>query len=282
MLLGEKIIEGVSAVGSRLVSSIQPGDLGDRRPIRPITLREEQWFQPRAWSDRPEQTTYPHRHGRDLPVRQIVRTEPDPNLFVIPSDYTQREMNSRATTTFGAPTEMAPRSPRSKRDELYLGTTNPLPKAIAGERPLARVEGHGAQRIVADVRIGETDSTGRAAGYGRLSPDCGRDDLSRIGRQELALWADRLCEAPVQGSEWVSEFLGDSNVPRIVARDGMAELPNAIRDGSNGNCSISSCVRSSCAPFASAVVICSARSGDAERSWTPHARAPERKAPDRQ
>lgn len=28
----------------------------------------------------------------------------------------------------------------------------------------------------------------------------GIDDLSRAGRQELALWPDRLCQAPVQGS----------------------------------------------------------------------------------
>jgi hypothetical protein len=106
--LGEKTIEGVSVVGSRLVSSIQPGDLGDQRPIRPITLTEEQWF-----SRELGVIVLSHRHtliDTDVTYRlqQIVRTEPDPDLFVIPPDYTQREMSSTVTTTFGAPTEIAP------------------------------------------------------------------------------------------------------------------------------------------------------------------------------
>jgi len=48
-------------------------------------------------------------------LEQIVRTEPDPDLFVIPSDYTQREMSSPVTTTFGVPTEIAPSPPQQAR-----------------------------------------------------------------------------------------------------------------------------------------------------------------------
>ena len=113
--LGEKTIEGVSVVGSRLVSSIQPGDLGDQRPIRPITLTQEQWF-----SRELGVIVLSHRHtliDTDVTYRleQIVRTEPDPDLFVIPSDYTQREMSSPVTTTFGVPTEIAPSPPQQAR-----------------------------------------------------------------------------------------------------------------------------------------------------------------------
>jgi len=113
--LGEKSIEGVSVVGSRLVSTIQPGELADQRPIRTITLTEEQWF-----SRELGVIVLSKRHtlfDTDVTYRlqQIVRSEPDPNLFVIPSDYTQREMNSRATMTFGVPTEIAPSPPQQAR-----------------------------------------------------------------------------------------------------------------------------------------------------------------------
>jgi hypothetical protein len=113
--LGEKTIEGVSVVGSRLASSIQPGDLGNQRPITPITLTEEQWF-----SRELGVIVLRKRHtliDTDVTYRlqQIVRTEPDPDLFVIPSDYTQREMSSTATTTFGAPREIPPDPPQQAR-----------------------------------------------------------------------------------------------------------------------------------------------------------------------
>jgi hypothetical protein len=92
--LGEKTIEGVTAVGSRLERTIQPGDMGNQRPI---TISAEQWFSRELGVI--VLSTQHSSIGLDTTYRlqQIVRYEPDPALFAIPSDYTQREMSSTMT-----------------------------------------------------------------------------------------------------------------------------------------------------------------------------------------
>jgi hypothetical protein len=67
---------------------------------RPITVSAEQWFSRELGvivastqhSSIGVETTYR--------LQQIVQSEPDPALFVIPADYTQSEMGSVATSTF--------------------------------------------------------------------------------------------------------------------------------------------------------------------------------------
>jgi hypothetical protein len=92
--LGEKTIEGVTAVSSRLEHTIQPGERGNKRPI---TVSAEQWFSRELGVI--VLNTQHSSIGMDTTYRlqQITRTEPEPALFVIPSEYTQREMSSTAT-----------------------------------------------------------------------------------------------------------------------------------------------------------------------------------------
>lgn len=82
--LGEKIIEGLKAVGSRLDRTIDAGDIGNERPI---TVTSEQWFIPELGV-----LVFAHQQspvGTDITYRleHIERAEPAPGLFAVPSDY---------------------------------------------------------------------------------------------------------------------------------------------------------------------------------------------------
>jgi hypothetical protein len=86
--LGEQVIEGVRARGTRTTTTIAAGSIGNEQPI---TVIAEQWFSPdlevlvmtRHSDPRVGETTYR--------LTNIVRSEPDKTLFQVPSDYTIKE-----------------------------------------------------------------------------------------------------------------------------------------------------------------------------------------------
>lgn len=93
--LGEKSIDGVRAVGARRVYTIPVGTLGNEKPI---VLTVEQWFAP-------ELGLVIAKSGRaslggqfSNQVENIVKGEPDPSLFTIPSDYTRVEAGHRSAS----------------------------------------------------------------------------------------------------------------------------------------------------------------------------------------
>jgi hypothetical protein len=83
--LGEQTIEGVTATGTRIVTVIPAGAIGNEQTI---TIVSEQWFSSdlqmlvltRHSDPRVGETTYR--------VTNITRTEPDSSLFQVPADYT--------------------------------------------------------------------------------------------------------------------------------------------------------------------------------------------------
>jgi hypothetical protein len=83
--LGERIIEGMKAVGSRFELTIEAGDIGNERPI---AVTSEQWFSPElgvvlfATQQSPVGSEITYR------LEHIERAEPDAELFVVPRDYT--------------------------------------------------------------------------------------------------------------------------------------------------------------------------------------------------
>jgi hypothetical protein len=86
--LGEQMIEGVRAIGTRTTTIIPAGSsIGNMNEIRIVS---EQWFSPdlevlvltKHSDPRVGETTYR--------LTNIVRAQPDPNLFVLPGDYTLR------------------------------------------------------------------------------------------------------------------------------------------------------------------------------------------------
>ncbi len=87
--LGTQNVEGVVAEGTRTVSTIPAGQIGNERPIDIVS---EEWYSKdlqmivmsRHSDPRTAETTYR--------VTNIRRGEPDPSLFQVPSDYTVTEM----------------------------------------------------------------------------------------------------------------------------------------------------------------------------------------------
>ncbi len=86
--LGEKSFDGLRATGQRRQYSIPVGAIGNEKPIQ---LTVEQWFIPELSLvvARSSKASLGGELGNQ--VENIVRGEPDPALFLIPSDYSRIE-----------------------------------------------------------------------------------------------------------------------------------------------------------------------------------------------
>ncbi len=93
--LGTQDFEGVAADGSRTVSTIPAGQIGNERPIDIVS---EQWY------SKDLQTTVMSRHSdprtgeTTYRVTNIRRGDPDPSLFQVPGDYTMKDSLGDAVT----------------------------------------------------------------------------------------------------------------------------------------------------------------------------------------
>jgi hypothetical protein len=87
--LGQKVINGILATGTRIVRVIPVGALGNEKPI---TSTLEEWKS--AELGIPVQITETSSIGGQLTfnLQNVQRAEPDPSLFTVPSDYTRRDM----------------------------------------------------------------------------------------------------------------------------------------------------------------------------------------------
>ena len=90
--LGQQLIEGVTAAGTRSITVIPAGAIGNAQEIRIVS---EQWFSPdlevlvltRHSDPRVGETIYR--------LTNIVRADPDPALFTVPADYTVKQRGVR-------------------------------------------------------------------------------------------------------------------------------------------------------------------------------------------
>ena len=86
--LGTQVIQGVSAQGKRITRTIPAGKEGNEKEIDIVT---ETWYSPDLQVVVMSKTSDP-RFGDSLyQLNAITRTEPDPALFAVPSDYTVKE-----------------------------------------------------------------------------------------------------------------------------------------------------------------------------------------------
>ena len=85
--LGERLLDGLEVVGTRVECSIPVGAFQNQKPI---DISVEQWFSPGLGLI--IQTTRRSSMGTEQSNRleQVVRGEPDPALFVVPPDYTDQ------------------------------------------------------------------------------------------------------------------------------------------------------------------------------------------------
>jgi hypothetical protein len=82
--LGTRQIEGVSADGTRTTTTIPAGEIGNLNPIHLVT---ERWFS-RELQMAVLMTRRDPRSGETVyRLTSIVRAEPPPDLFTVPSDY---------------------------------------------------------------------------------------------------------------------------------------------------------------------------------------------------
>ena len=99
--LGQKVVNGVTATGTRTVRTIPVGVLGNEKPI---TSTVDEWFSPDL--DVPVQITQKSSIGGDvtLNLTQLVRGEPDASLFAPPAGYTVHDVSGAAAVLAGAAT----------------------------------------------------------------------------------------------------------------------------------------------------------------------------------
>ncbi len=85
--LGNKTIEGISAVGTRVNHRIRTGDFGNEQPIL-VTV--EHWFS-RDLGITLEDIQHTTIGGKiNYRLQEITRSEPDPALFKVPPGYTRK------------------------------------------------------------------------------------------------------------------------------------------------------------------------------------------------
>jgi hypothetical protein len=84
VLLGERFIEGLKAVGSKLEIVIPAGEMGNELPL---TVTTEQWFSPELGVVLSSTHQDPRVGRTTYRLTQISRAEPDAKLFAVPADY---------------------------------------------------------------------------------------------------------------------------------------------------------------------------------------------------
>ncbi|HUA20838.1 MAG TPA: hypothetical protein VMB25_18950 [Bryobacteraceae bacterium] len=83
--LGTQTIQGVTAQGTRVTRTIPAGEEGNARPIEIVT---ETWYSPDLQVVVMSKSSDPRFGDSVYQLTNITRTEPDPALFTVPSDYT--------------------------------------------------------------------------------------------------------------------------------------------------------------------------------------------------
>jgi hypothetical protein len=110
--LGSRPIEGVQATGRRITITVPVGQLGNDRPMQIV---DERWESPELkhlliYS----RTSDPRTGVVEYRLTNIRRTEPPPDLFVVPSDYTVGSQGQGIWLEFAEPTKDGKRAPSGR------------------------------------------------------------------------------------------------------------------------------------------------------------------------
>jgi hypothetical protein len=87
--LGTSVIEGVQVEGTRTTVTIPAGSIGNQAPIDMVS---ERWFSPELGVVVLSRRNDPRFGETTYRLQNIVRAEPAPELFQVPSDYTIEAM----------------------------------------------------------------------------------------------------------------------------------------------------------------------------------------------
>lgn len=86
--LGKRTFDGIEAEGTRTVSTIPAGSIGNERPIEIVS---ERWYSAELQTVVMTRHSDPRTGENVYRLENISRTEPQANLFQVPSDYTVSE-----------------------------------------------------------------------------------------------------------------------------------------------------------------------------------------------
>ena len=115
--LGKQMVEGVECEGSRTVTTIPAGTIGNERAIETVF---ENWFSPELKMMILSKHSDPRFGETTYRVTNINRAEPDSGLFQVPSDYTVKEGPPFAFATQGLPAEIAPMGKLEKLQDKVI------------------------------------------------------------------------------------------------------------------------------------------------------------------
>jgi TonB family protein len=88
--LGKQMIEGIECEGTRMISTIPAGQIGNERPIEIIN---ERWYSPELQVTVMTKQSDPRFGETIFRLAGLTRAEPDEFLFKVPSEYTVKDEN---------------------------------------------------------------------------------------------------------------------------------------------------------------------------------------------
>jgi len=103
--LGTQTIEGITAQGTRVTKTIPAGQIGNEKPI---TIVREVWYSSELQMTVMSKRRDPWSGETTYSLTNIQRTEPDPALFAVPSDYTVTQRRPGAGRRMGRRPEQPP------------------------------------------------------------------------------------------------------------------------------------------------------------------------------
>jgi len=109
--LGERMIEGVKAKGSRTTRTIPAGEIGNERPIEVVS---ERWYSDELKAVVMTKRSDPRTGETTYKLLNVNRSEPQRSLFEVPADYTVID-NLPAKMRMAAPAVRIDRKP----EELF-------------------------------------------------------------------------------------------------------------------------------------------------------------------
>jgi hypothetical protein len=86
--LGKQTVEGVEAEGTRMITTIPAGEIGNEQPIEIVS---ESWYSSELQAVIMSKQTDPRFGENTYRLTNINRSEPPHSLFEVPSDYTIQE-----------------------------------------------------------------------------------------------------------------------------------------------------------------------------------------------
>lgn len=82
--LGDETIDGIHATGTRITTTIPAGEMGNEQPIAVVS---ERWYSPELKVTIITKHTDPWAGELKTQLTNVNTSEPDPSLFLVPSDY---------------------------------------------------------------------------------------------------------------------------------------------------------------------------------------------------